>query len=63
VVPLEVSDLLAGLGEMGKAFGGGGGPSGNGQVRSTTGGVAELPSAPPDPVEPAEPPPPPAPTS
>jgi regulator of protease activity HflC (stomatin/prohibitin superfamily) len=56
VVPLEVSDLLAGLGEMGKAFGGGGGggPSGNGQFTPAE-PVAELPPAPPDPPPPPEP--------
>ena len=63
VVPLEVSDLLAGLGEMGKAFGGrGGDPSGNGKFEPAPGPMAELPAAPPEPPEPVEPPPSSAPT-
>ena len=62
VVPLEVSDLLSGLGEMGRAFGGGGGgPSGNGKFEPAPGPMGELPAAPPEPPEPVEPPP--APTS
>src|SRR3954466_15201867 len=65
VVPLEVSDLLAGLGGMAKAFGGNGGssgrPRGSGQFEPAPTPVAELPAAPPEPVEP--PPPPPAPTA
>jgi len=68
VLPLEVSDLLAGLGGMAKAIGGNGGssgqPSGNGQFEPAPNPVAELPAAPPEPVEPVEPPPPPpAPTA
>ncbi|HEY7283208.1 MAG TPA: SPFH domain-containing protein, partial [Actinomycetota bacterium] len=58
VVPLEVSELLSGLGGMFKAFGNGnpnGGPRGNGQFQPAPEPVAELPATPP------EPPPPPAP--
>jgi regulator of protease activity HflC (stomatin/prohibitin superfamily) len=58
VVPLEVSELLSGLGGMFKAFGNGsanGGPRGNGQFQPAPEPAAELPAAPP------EPPPPPAP--
>jgi regulator of protease activity HflC (stomatin/prohibitin superfamily) len=58
VVPLEVSELLSGLGGMFKAFGNGsanGGSRGNGQFQPAPEPAAELPAAPP------EPPPPPAP--
>jgi regulator of protease activity HflC (stomatin/prohibitin superfamily) len=54
VVPLEVSDLLAGLGEMGRAFGGGGSPSGNGQFSPAPESMAELPPAPPEPPPPSQ---------
>jgi regulator of protease activity HflC (stomatin/prohibitin superfamily) len=66
VVPLEVSQLLAGLGGLRGAFGngdGGSGSSGNGQFEPAPSAMAELPAAPPEPPEPVEPPPPPAPTS
>jgi regulator of protease activity HflC (stomatin/prohibitin superfamily) len=56
VVPLEVSELLSGLGGMFKAFGNGsanGGPRGNGQFQPAPEPAAELPAAPPEPPPPA----------
>ncbi|HXJ62259.1 MAG TPA: SPFH domain-containing protein [Actinomycetota bacterium] len=58
VVPLEVSELLSGLGGMFKAFGngnangGGGRQQPNGQFEPAPEPVAELPAAPPAPTEP-----------
>jgi regulator of protease activity HflC (stomatin/prohibitin superfamily) len=55
VVPLEVSELLSGLGGMFKAFGNGNGPGprGNGQFQPASEPAAQLPSAPPEPPPPA----------
>ncbi|HEY7281578.1 MAG TPA: hypothetical protein VID47_08295, partial [Actinomycetota bacterium] len=55
VVPLEVSELLSGLGGMFKAFGNGNGagPRGKGEFQPAPEPAAGLPAAPPEPPAPA----------
>jgi regulator of protease activity HflC (stomatin/prohibitin superfamily) len=57
VVPLELSQLLSGLGGMNRSFGNGNGngPQGNGQFEPAPAPVAELPAAPPEPPPPPTP--------